>query len=78
MTDEALECVRTAVTEFYVAAAEVARVMEEFRDRLDEPEGLAAIQRAAHQKSQAIKNYRLALESCSHAITDWETTNDHS
>ncbi len=78
MTDEALERVRTAVGEFYVPAAEVARVMEEFRDRLDEPEALAAIQRAAHQKSQAIKKYRLALESCSQAITEWEKTNDHS
>jgi hypothetical protein len=77
-TEAALERVRAAVEEFYVAAAEVARVMEEFRDRLDQPEGLAAIQRAAHQKAQAINKYRLALESCSDAIAEWERAAPHA
>ena len=38
--EEELERVRAAVESFYAAAAEVARVMDEFRDKMDQPEAL--------------------------------------
>ena len=68
--EEGLERLRAAVEAFYAAAAEVARVMEEFCDRMDQPEGASAVERAVHHKAQAISNYRVILESCSEGLRD--------
>jgi hypothetical protein len=65
LEDELFTRLGHAVEEYRAAAAEYLRVLGQFCDIRDHPDGASALHQAAHREGQAIQNYYAALKAIS-------------
>jgi hypothetical protein len=63
VADTLFERLGAAANEYYAALGEYRKVVEEFGDMLDQPEGTSALQQAARRERDANQNYRAALNA---------------